>query len=208
MCVIAEINMRGRQWPGCHFRIRHARTSIAHIPLRISILHGSKDHPDRKIAELILIRKNWSKLNLSSWPFMQLCASLLASVCHLVASYNVTFAISFLLRTPVLKHCATWALVYQISRVKPLLVNNNFALTDIDKGIIHPLHKPQAINILSRNKHSDKTDWRPLKDRHFIILQGNMSTGYKEAKRSCAISLKKTAQQWGHPMISNWSLHI
>ena len=57
---------------GDHFRMCHATDDVPHIPLQVNILYKSKDHPDRKIAESIMIRRNRPKLNynLSSWPIM------------------------------------------------------------------------------------------------------------------------------------------
>ena len=41
-----------------------------------------------------------------------------------------------------LTHCTTWALIHQeLDRIKHLLVNNNYSLTDIDKQIRRQLHK-------------------------------------------------------------------
>ena len=61
---------------GDHFMMCHATTDVPHIPLGVKILYKAKDHPDRKIAESLLIRRNRPKINynLSSWPIMLLYA--------------------------------------------------------------------------------------------------------------------------------------
>ena len=58
---------------GDHFRETHSASSSSDsIPLKIRILYKSKDHPDRKIAESLLIQKNHPQLNsnLASWPIL------------------------------------------------------------------------------------------------------------------------------------------
>ena len=59
---------------GDHFREKHSRSVIlpSAVPLRVKILYKSKDHPDRKIAESLLIKRNRPTLNsnVSSWPIL------------------------------------------------------------------------------------------------------------------------------------------
>ena len=59
---------------GDHFRERHIGIVIpgSNIPLSVKIIHKSKDHPDRKIAESLLIKRNRPELNsnVSSWPIL------------------------------------------------------------------------------------------------------------------------------------------
>ena len=59
---------------GDHFREHHSNT-VTHgsdVPLKIKVIYKSKDHPDRKIAESLLIRKNRPQLNsnVSCWPIL------------------------------------------------------------------------------------------------------------------------------------------
>ena len=58
---------------GDHFREQHANlTHSTNIPLKVKVIYKSKDHPDRKIAESLMIRKNRPQLNsnVSSWPVL------------------------------------------------------------------------------------------------------------------------------------------
>ena len=59
---------------GDHFRENHAsiETLSSVLPLKIRILYKSKDHPDRKIVESLLIRRHHPGLNsnVSSWPIL------------------------------------------------------------------------------------------------------------------------------------------
>ena len=57
---------------GNHFRESHLPLERGTVPLKISILYRSRDHPDRKIAESLLIQSNRPQLNsnLSSWPIL------------------------------------------------------------------------------------------------------------------------------------------
>ena len=57
---------------GDHFRESHPASEGGSIPLRMGILYRSRDHPDRKIAESLLIQRNRPLLNsnLSSWPIL------------------------------------------------------------------------------------------------------------------------------------------
>ena len=59
---------------GDHFTEKHGDSIVdgTSAPLKIKILYKSKDHPDRKIAESLLIRKNRPELNsnVSSWPIL------------------------------------------------------------------------------------------------------------------------------------------
>ena len=57
---------------GDHFRESHPGIDGENNPLRIRVLYRSKDHPDRKIAESLLIQKKRPHLNsnLSSWPIL------------------------------------------------------------------------------------------------------------------------------------------
>ena len=57
---------------GDHFRDVHNGEVVpgSTIPLRVKVLYKSRDHPDRKIAESLLIKRNRPDLNtnVSSWP--------------------------------------------------------------------------------------------------------------------------------------------
>ena len=57
---------------GDHFRESHPGTDGGANPLGIRILYLSKDHPDWKIAESLLIQKGHPQLNVntSSWPIL------------------------------------------------------------------------------------------------------------------------------------------
>ena len=59
---------------GDHFREHHpgAPLNKSSLPLQVRVLYRSKDHPDRKIAESLLIKANRPHINsnLSSWPIM------------------------------------------------------------------------------------------------------------------------------------------
>ena len=58
---------------GDHFQECHSSTHEGDlIPLKIRVLYRSKDHPDRKIAESLLIQRKKPKLksNMSSWPIL------------------------------------------------------------------------------------------------------------------------------------------
>ena len=58
---------------GDHFREHHRDfTHGSRIPLKIKVLYRSKDHPDRKIAESLMIRNTRPQLNsnVSSWPIL------------------------------------------------------------------------------------------------------------------------------------------
>ena len=48
---------------GDHFKERHSAQDIPSTPLQIQILHRSRDHPDRKITESLLIQRNRPGLN-------------------------------------------------------------------------------------------------------------------------------------------------
>ena len=57
---------------GDHFRTAHPQAGHTLQPFEVKVLYRASDHPDRKIAESILIRKHQPKLNtnISSWPIM------------------------------------------------------------------------------------------------------------------------------------------
>ena len=57
---------------GDHFNERHPSTDVPSNPFLLEILYKSRDHPDRKIAESLLIKRNRPELNsnLSSWPIL------------------------------------------------------------------------------------------------------------------------------------------
>ena len=57
---------------GDHFGEHHSSSGVPSVPLQIKILYKSRDHPDRKIAESLLIKRNRPELNsnLSSWPIL------------------------------------------------------------------------------------------------------------------------------------------
>ena len=59
---------------GDHFRDKHSSrdTLGSTVPLQVKILYKSKDHPDRKIAESLLIKRYHPGLNsnVSSWPIL------------------------------------------------------------------------------------------------------------------------------------------
>ena len=57
---------------GDHFKECHSSTDVPAIPIELKILYKSRDHPDRKIAESLLIKRNCPELNsnLSSWPIL------------------------------------------------------------------------------------------------------------------------------------------
>lgn len=58
---------------GDHFQVSHSNISVGDsVPLSVKVIYKSKDHPDRKIAESLLIRKHRPNLNnnVSSWPIM------------------------------------------------------------------------------------------------------------------------------------------
>ena len=57
---------------GDHFRIAHPSANSTPPPFDAQVVYRATDHPDRKIAESILIRKKQPKLNanVSSWPIM------------------------------------------------------------------------------------------------------------------------------------------
>jgi len=58
---------------GDHFKEHHSTLNTRSIiPLEIQILYKSSDHPDRKIAESLLIKKDRPRLNanISSWPIL------------------------------------------------------------------------------------------------------------------------------------------
>ena len=56
---------------GDHFRESHPAADEGTIPLKVRVLYRSKDYPDRKVAESLMIEKNRPQLNtnLSSCPF-------------------------------------------------------------------------------------------------------------------------------------------
>ena len=58
---------------GDHFGNTHPDASDISSCIDVSILYRAMDHPDRKIAESILIRKRRPELNsnVSSWPIMK-----------------------------------------------------------------------------------------------------------------------------------------
>ena len=84
-----------------------------------------------------------------------------------------------------LRHCATWALVHQeLSRVKQLLVNNYFTLTDIDKEIRHQLHR-HFLTSTAETKNRDRNHTGdPDKADILLFYKGNMSTGYKAEEKA------------------------
>ena len=59
---------------GDHFIGKHSGSQLRQgkVPLTIKVLHKSKDHPDRKIAESLLIKEYRPALNhnISSWPIL------------------------------------------------------------------------------------------------------------------------------------------
>ena len=57
---------------GDHFKEHHSIARGSSTPLAMQILYRSRDHPDRKIAESLFIKKNRPVLNsnLSSWPIL------------------------------------------------------------------------------------------------------------------------------------------
>ena len=57
---------------GDHFRESHPEADHKPSPIQVKVLYRAKDHPDRKIAESLLIRSHKPKLNtnVSSWPIM------------------------------------------------------------------------------------------------------------------------------------------
>ena len=57
---------------GDHFRGSHPAADEGTIPLKVRVLYRSKDYPDRKVAESLMIEKNRPQLNtnLSSWPIL------------------------------------------------------------------------------------------------------------------------------------------
>ena len=57
---------------GEHFKQRHSATDLDPVPLQIKIMHRARDHPDRKIAESLLIRTHRPDLNanMTSWPIL------------------------------------------------------------------------------------------------------------------------------------------
>ena len=59
---------------GDHFTEKHSNSFVhgSSIPLKIKMMYKSKDHPDRKIAESLLIKKYRPELNsrISSWPIL------------------------------------------------------------------------------------------------------------------------------------------
>ena len=63
-----EDSPMGEHFKACHSGIAHD----SRIPLKVRVLYRSKDHPDRKIAESLMIRKGGPKLNsnVSSWPIL------------------------------------------------------------------------------------------------------------------------------------------
>ena len=70
--VRAAINETQDTPMGDHFRESHSGADMDSVPLRIRVLYKSKDHPDRKIAESLMIQKNRPHLNtnLASWPIL------------------------------------------------------------------------------------------------------------------------------------------
>ena len=58
---------------GDHFLAAHTQDDASGVLLRLRVLYRANDHPDRKIAESIIIRNRKPHLNtqLSSWPIMQ-----------------------------------------------------------------------------------------------------------------------------------------
>ena len=57
---------------GEHFKQAHSPLDRSSDPLRMRVLYRSKDHPDRKIAESLLIQTHRPALNsnISSWPIL------------------------------------------------------------------------------------------------------------------------------------------
>ena len=75
-----------------------------------------------------------------------------------------------------LTHCSTWALVHQeFDRIRHVLVNNNFTLTDIDNQIRRQLHK-----------HFLPTDTSTPQTRNNIKLfyRNTMSSAYKADEKA------------------------
>lgn len=60
---------------GDHFLQKHAAQGPQAIqePLELKIIHRARDHPDRKIAESIIIQDRHPSLNVqgTSWPIMR-----------------------------------------------------------------------------------------------------------------------------------------
>ena len=58
---------------GEHFQASHSNISVdGKVPLTVKVMYRSKDHPDRKIAESLMIRNHRPRLNSndSSWPIL------------------------------------------------------------------------------------------------------------------------------------------
>ena len=57
---------------GDHFREHHHSEDRGTARLKLRILYRSRDHPDRKIAESLLIQRKRPQLNYnqSSWPIL------------------------------------------------------------------------------------------------------------------------------------------
>ena len=69
---LCTMSFRGEVVLGSECAPSHSIVDGTSAPLKIKILYKSKDHPDRKIAESLLIRKNRPELNsnVSSWPIL------------------------------------------------------------------------------------------------------------------------------------------
>ena len=57
---------------GDHFRIEHPEAEFVPSLMTMKVLYHARDHPDRKIAESLLIKKHLPELNsnVTSWPIM------------------------------------------------------------------------------------------------------------------------------------------
>ena len=63
-----EDSPMGEHFKGCHSGVTHD----SKVPLKVRVLYRCKDHPDRKIAESLMIRNGRPQLNSndSSWPVL------------------------------------------------------------------------------------------------------------------------------------------
>ena len=76
-----------------------------------------------------------------------------------------------------LTHCTTWPLVHQeLERIRNILVNNNFSLTDIDNQIKTQLHK----HFGSQARHSEAQPNTNIK----LFYRNRMSTAYKADEKA------------------------
>ena len=76
-----------------------------------------------------------------------------------------------------LTHCTTWALIHQeFERIRSMLVNNNFSLSDIDRQIKTQLHKHfQSSTGTSRRQDSTSIT---------LFYRNRMSTAYKTDEKA------------------------